>query len=422
MRSISDVPRPAGRKRTIEVPQSQLAITFDPQARVEEIRKLIHAQLEVSVLATFYKMMENEKLSLCGERFSRKGDEKLYSGGSALGSVFLQGQHVPVKRERMRNKKEEVMLKSYEAFRDRDVITDEVMRMLMNGVSTRDYSHAIQKISENSGLSHGSVSEAFKMASQKDLDEINGRSLEGYKFAAMMFDGIEYAGSMVVVGVGIPQNGPKVMLGLIEGASENAQVCKDLMSNLTSRGLKIEGKTLVVIDGSKALKKAVKNTWAEKAVIVRCRIHKMRNILEYLTKPYHAEARRRLNAAWAMNDYESAKEGMLKTLKWLEGISQSAANSLEEGLEETLTLHRLGVPEILRKSLATTNIIESVFSIIRARTSRVKNWRKGKNQICRWAAAGLMLAQKRMRQIRGYKYLPLLIEKLNKIEIVKEVA
>lgn len=410
------------RKRNIEVPQSQLPITFDPQARVEEIRTLIRAKLEGSMLATFYEMMNDELLMMCGDRFSRKGDQKYHRGGSVAGSIYVHGQRTPVQRPRVRGENREIELKSYSTLRDRDVISDEVMNTLMHGVSTRDYDYVIDKISQNSGLPRSSVSDAFKKASQKDLDKINGRSLAAHKFVVLMIDGIEFAGTTVVVALGVPLIGPKVLLGLIEGASENAQVCKDLLTSLIERGFSFDGRILVVIDGAKALKKAVHDVFGNKAEIARCRVHKMRNVLEYLSKSYHAEARRRLNAAWAMNSYAAAKPEMIKTLRWLENISISAANSLEEGLEETLTLHRLEIPEALRKSLISTNIIESVFSIVRTRTARVKNWKKGKNQISRWAAAGLLLAEKRIRRIRGYKHLPLLIEKLNNIDLLKEVA
>jgi transposase-like protein len=408
-------------KRIVAVAQSQLPVPFDPAARAEELRKLLYAELDRSVVRTVYDLMRREVASLCGEPFSRKGDARLHRGGWAEGSIYLRGQRLPIVRPRVRADKGERDLQSYRAFRDRDVLSDDVARLLIRGVSTRDFGEAIDHIAEATALGRTTLSEAFKYASQKHLEELNGRSLADYRFPVLFFDGIEFAEMTLVVGLGITEKGEKVVLGLREGASENGEVCKDLMSSLVERGISVAaGQVLVVIDGSKALRKAIEGVWGKRALVARCRLHKTRNVLEYLSKSYHAEARRRLNAAWGMNEYEAAKAELGKTVRWLAGINESAAASLEEGLEETLTLHRLGLPEILRKSLASTNVIESAFSVVRARASRVKRWRSG--QVARWAAAGLAFAEKRMKRIRGYKYLPLLIGKLQTLDVTREVA
>jgi len=410
-------------KRIVPVPQSQFSFPFDPVSRAEEIRRVLFEQLDTAVVAAVSKMMTDEVLTLSGKHFARKGGERLHRGGSAPGSIYLRGQRLAVRRPRVNKNGKERDLQSYKAFEDYDVFSQDVARLLMHGVSTRDYSQAIDQIADGVPLGRSAVSDAFKYATQKHLDELNGRRLEKQNFVVLFMDGIEFAGMAVVVALGITQNGEKVILGLREGASENGQVCTDLIGSLLERGLLFDGKILVVIDGSKALKKAVQSTWGDRAVIARCRVHKTRNVLEYLSKSYHAEARRRLNAAWNMNEYEAAKTELLKVVRWLTSINESAASSLEEAFEETLTLHRLGLPEILRKSLSSTNVIESAFSIVRARTSRVKNWRKGRGQILRWSATGLAFAEKRMKKIRGHKYLALLVEKLGrKVDLVCEVA
>ena len=413
------------RKGTVQDPQSQSHFSFplDPKARAEEIRSHLRDQLKGSIVAGVYKMMVDEVKAYCGEGFDRKGETLMHRGGSAPGSVYYMGQRIPIQRLRVRSAKGEKALHSYEAFRDRDAISEEVARAMLHGVSTRDYSQAFDQIAKGSALCHSAVSSAFKYATQKHLDLMNGRSLKEYTFAAFFFDGIHFAGATVLVALGVTEKGEKLILGLREGASENSEVCKDLIESLIERGLAFEGSMLVVIDGSKALKKAIQAVWADRAIIARCRIHKMRNVLEYLSKSYHAEARRRLNAAWGAKDYETAKTELLKTARWLRQISESAASSLEDGLEESLVMHKLNLPEILRKSLSSTNVIESAFSIVEARTSRVKNWRKGKGQVMRWAAAGLLVAEKRMHAIRGYKYLPLLTGQLKKkVEVMEAVA
>lgn len=422
MRTVILRKEPPMRKRIVVVPESQLPVAFDPEARAEEIRRILYAQLEQAVVTTACELMRREVESLCGRPFSRKQDGQLFRGGWAPGSIYLRGQRVPVERLRVRSPEGEKDLQSYQAFRDRDVLSEDVARRMLQGVSTRDFEQAIDRIAEATALKRSAVSEAFKYASQKQLDLLNGRSLADYRFLVLFFDGIEWAGSSVVVGLGITEAGQKVVLGLREGASENSSVATDLITSLVERGLRLEGRILVVIDGAKALKKAIQNVWGDGAVIGRCRIHKTRNVLEYLSRSYHAEARRRLNAAWGMNDEAAAKAELGKVVRWLESISESAARSLEEGLEETLTLHRLGLPEILRKSLASTNVIESAFSIVRDRTRRVKNWRKSRGQVSRWCAAGLLLAEKRMKKIRGYKYLGLLAAKLGNVDVPSEVA
>lgn len=409
-------------KRIVPVPQSQFAIPFDPRVRAEEIRRALREQMKLTVVQAVQRMMLDEVKAYCGEEFARKGDRLMYRGGSTRGRIFQQGQWIPVQRPRVRTRKSEKALQSYEAFRDRDVICEEVTRLMLHGVSTRDYSQAFDRIAEGTALAHSAVSSAFSYATQKHLDRINGRSLKEYTWAALFFDGINFADTTVLVGLGITEKGEKVILGLREGASENSEVCKDLIESLIERGLTFQGSMLVVIDGSKALKKALQAVWGDRALIARCRIHKMRNVLEYLPKSYHAEARRRLNSAWGTKEYETAKTEMAKAVRWLRDISESAANSLEDGLEESLLMQRLNLPDILRKSLASTNVIESAFSIVEGRTSRVKNWRKGKTQVMRWAAASLLQAEKRMNRIRGYKYLPLLVEQLRKKIDVKEAV
>ena len=399
-------------------PESML----DPVARAQELRQLLRAKVILTVTTGATKLLEDEVLHLCGAAFSRKGRENLYRGGSAPGVMLWEGQQIPIKRPRVRGAGREVPLTSYQDLRSLEGVSEEITRLLLCGISSRDYGPAMARISEAASISKSQVSEAFGYATRKHLDQINGRDLSAYRFVVLFFDGIAFAGTVVVVGLGITDTGEKVVLGLREGASENAEVCGDLISSLKERGLQVPSRILVVIDGAKALAKAVRSAWGSRALIARCRLHKARNVLEYLPESYQAEARRRMNAAWNMNEYSEAKAELAKVVQWLSGINESAAESLKEAFEETLVMHRLRLPEILRKSLATTNVIESAFSIVRERTRRVKNWRSGRDQVTRWAAAGLLVAEKRIRRIRGYKFLPLLVEALTKLDPEKEVA
>ena len=400
------------------------SLLLNAERRTQEIRRLLKADLDLTVAVAALRLMKEEVKLYCGEAFCRKGEAGLfYRGGSAAGSILWQGQTIPLQRPRVRADGKEVDLKSYQAFRSLEAVSDEISALLLSGVSTRDYGAVIDRIAQGVPLAKSSVAEAVQYATRKHLDLVNGRDLSQYKFVALFFDGIDFAGTTVLVGLGITDQAEKVVLGLREGASENAQVCKDLIASLIERGLNLAAaRVLVVIDGAKALKKAVEATWGSRTVIARCRVHKMRNVLEYLPKSVHAEARRRISAAWGQSDYSSAREELLKAVEWLERVNEGAAGSLKEGFEETLALHRLRLPEILRKSLSSTNVIESPFSIVRERTRRVKNWRRGRDTISRWAAAGLLQAEKRMRKIRGHKQLALLVQALEKLDAVKEVA
>lgn len=193
---------------------------------------------------------------------------------------------------------------------------------------------------------------------------------------------------------------------------KNSTVVQHLLDDLIERGLDATQPMLIVLDGSKALRKAVDKTFGDRCAVQRCQIHKRRNVKDHLPAEYQGSADQRIRTAYAMRDYEQAKEQLLKTVAWLEGINPSAASSLKEGLEETLTLHRLGLPEPLRKSLQSTNLIESALSVAADVTGRVKRWRGGDMRL-RWSAAGLLMAEKRFRRVRGYKLMPKLFATLD---------
>ena len=256
------------------------------------------------------------------------------------------------------------------------------------------------------------------------MDSANGRDLSAYTFIGMYIDGIEFAGVNLIVALGVTAEGEKLVLGLKEGGSENAEVCKDLLNSLTERGFKKLDYILITIDGSKALRKAIERVFGESAFVQRCQEHKIRNVQSYLPKSYCQEVRRRMMAAYNMNDYNSAKEALERTVRWIRNISEEAARSLEEGMEETLTVHRLELPYSLRKTFRTTNPIESILSVARADSGRVKNWKTGHDQVSRWGASLLLTHEKRMRKIQGYSSLPFLIAKLDakKLALSERIA
>jgi transposase-like protein len=205
--------------------------------------------------------------------------------------------------------------------------------------------------------------------------------------------------------LGVDLQGKKHTLGLVQGATENSVVVQQLLDDLIERGLDAARPMLIVLDGSKALRKAVRQTLGDRSPVQRCQIHKRRNVKELLPKEYQRSVDQRIRAAYGMKDYEQAKTQLEKTAAWLEGINPSAAASLREGLEETLTLHRLGLPESLRRSFQSTNLIESALSVASDVSDNVKRWRAGDMRL-RWIAAGLLAAERQFRRVRGHQLMP----------------
>jgi putative transposase len=240
------------------------------------------------------------------------------------------------------------------------------------------------------------------------------RRWDNTRLVAIFIDGKAYDGEMMIVAVGVKADGTKVLLGLRQGATENAEVCKDLLEDLQNRGVATDQMTLFVLDGSQSLRAAVKRVWGRHALIARCQVHKRHNIKEYLAHECWGELDRRLNEAWYGDDCDQALVKLKQTAGWLEGINPDAARSLREGLEETLTVVRLGIPDLLRQTLSSTNVIESAFSVSGSVSDRVKRWKSGAMR-WRWCAAGLMFAEEKFRRVKGYRLMPKLIAALDEI-------
>jgi len=256
------------------------------------------------------------------------------------------------------------------------------------------------------------VSRHWKAISTKELQKITERSLQDIDPVAILIDGVHFDEHVLVVSLGVSADGQKHILGIRQGATENAELCKELLGDMIRRGLQIDQRYLFVLDGSKALRTAVKRTFGDCAVIQRCQVHKRANVLSYLPKRYHFQIRSRLNMAWDMTGYPDAKKELETLVEELEEINESAARSLEEGLEDTLTLHRLGVPPALRRSLRSTNLIENCFSTTKQKFCRnVKHW-KNANMVLRWGGTMLRKAEKQFRRVKGYRTIPSLVATL----------
>jgi transposase-like protein len=263
-------------------------------------------------------------------------------------------------------------------------------------------------------MSKSAVSRCFVQATARSVEQLVERRFDGVRFAALVLDGVEYAGEVLVVALGITVEGTKCVLGLRQGATENTQVCAALLEELRERGVATELPTLILIDGSKALRAAVERVFGARALVQRCQVHKKRNVQAHVPQQHWPEVERRLAQAYAAEDYETALRSLKTTAAWLQRLSPDAAASLREGMEETLTVVRLGVGPTLRRTLSTTNTVESALSVTRMVTARVKRWRPG-DMRQRWCAAGLLRAEAKFRRIKGYRELPELIRKLEAI-------
>jgi transposase-like protein len=386
-----------------------------------QIRERVRNELRDSAQAFVHGLFLEEVEALCGPAFSRKGPEGCYRGGSDPGSVILEGQRVKVKKARVKKDGKDVELQTYAALQGFDLLQDRVLKHMVRGVSTRSYDGLLKEVSGGLGLKKSSVSKAFLRGSRQALDSINGRDLSGYEWAALMIDGIEFAGTAVIVVLGITAQGKKLVLGLKRGDTENSETVKDLLQELLNRGLRRDQPFLFVLDGSKALRKAVHQVFGERFPVQRCVRHKERNALRYLAKSDHLEFRRRWKLIHGMARHSDARQHLEQLVHWLQSRNLEAAASIEEASGETLTVIELGASASLRKTLLSTNPIESGFDKVRARTNRVRRWRKNRDQIERWAAAALLATEKGFRAIRGANGLPAFIAEIRRKNLPTQV-
>lgn len=334
--------------------------------------------------------------------------------GRQPGFVHWNGRKVTFPNMRVRSfDGEEVKLSSYAKFQEDGNEGLLALREMMRGISTRNYHEGIEGFMRGYGMKRSSVSRGFIRASAAKLKELLERDLSKLDLVALFMDGVGFQGHLQVVAMGVDTKGCKHVLGLWQGATENQVVCQSLLDDLIRRGLDAEKRYLFVIDGGKGLRAAIQRTFGKRGEVQRCQEHKKRNVVEHLPKHLQAEFRRKMSAAYGMTDYTEAKRALEACMRELERINPSAAASLREGMEETLTLHRLGVPAALRVSLSTTNPMESPFATVRERTWRVRRWRNA-DQTQRWAAAALLRAEKAWRRVKGATSMDVLVEALRR--------
>jgi putative transposase len=376
------------------------------------LRKGVGELIRQAGLQLMDLLMQEEVRELAGERSERQTERTANRWGSERGYCVVMGQKVPIQRPRVRTTDDkEVRLGSYEMFHRGEPLTETVWEKLMLGLSTRNYGQAIRQFTEAYGLEKSAVSEHFIEASRAKLKKMMERRLDKTRLCALLIDATPFQGQQMVAALGIDEYGRKMILGIRQGATENATVVGELLGDLVDRGLDFNEPRLYILDGGKALTAAVKKHAGESAAIQRCQVHKRRNVLDHLTDEQKPAVAKKLNAAYALEGYDAAKAALNTLHRELMDLNPSAARSLGEGMDETLTIHRLHLPAQLRKTMASTNVIESAFSIVEKVCKNVKRWHGG-DQRERWVGSGLLVAENQFRRITGYKLIPILMEEL----------
>ncbi len=369
----------------------------------ESRMSMIQALIPLGLMAVSEEL-QREVGELAGERYSRGGDIKRW--GENPGSVFLGDQKVKVPVPRVRDvvKEMEVPLASYERLQSPQLIDDMALSRVIHGMSQRNYEKAAIQVPETFGIKKTSTCRRFIRASAKKLKELLERDLSSHDIVAIFIDGKCFAENEIVIALGVTITGEKVLLGFVETTTENHVVCRQFLNGLKDRGLNLENEILFILDGGQGLNKGVKEAMGERAVIQRCQWHKRENVLKYLDKKIHARFRAKLQAAYDQPTYDKAKARLEAIRRELRLINQSAVASLEEGLEETLTLHRLGMFTKIGTSFKTTNCIENVNKLLATQTDRVDRWQNS-NQRQRWVATAMMNIEPRLKKVKGHVHL-----------------
>ena len=369
---------------------------------------LLALSVEVG-LGVLRELLEQEVDELVGPKGKWNRDRTAVRHGHEDGEVTLGGQRVGVERPRVRTAdgESEVPLSTYEHFADRDQLEDVVLERMLAGVSTRQYRRVQEPVgtevqADARSTSKSAVSRTFVQRTRDQLWRLMNRPLADVRLAVLMLDGIELHGYTNIVALGITTEGEKLALGLWDGSTENATVAAALLADLVDRGLDVEQGLLFVIDGSKALRKAIRQVFGNDVPVQRCVQHKQRNVLDHLPERDREPVKARLRRAWKETDHDGALEQLNLLALELDRAHPGAAASLREGMEETLTVTRLGITGKLKLTLQSTNPCESMISTVRVIHRNVKHWSSG-DMCLRWTAAGMLKAETRFRKVEGYR-------------------
>lgn len=407
------------------------------QINRKKISWLLEQELDVKITALQHHIdisrmlvndiLEDEVSRYAGSwyRHDKPHDGRYSRWGTNPGSIKLGDRRIRLAVPRLYDNESgsSKPLEAYNKLREIESINDRILKAVLLGLSTRDYEQVIGNLLDGFGLSSSSVSNEFIEQSGKKLEDFENRDLSDYDFVSLFIDGKYLAKEQIIIVLGVTIQGDKIPIGFVQSHSENSNVIKDLLKNLIDRGLRYEEGLLCVIDGSKGLHKAIKETFGMYALIHRCQWHKRENVLKYLNENKQDHYRKRINKAYRADDYDEARKLIKEIINDLRTDNLSASRSMEEGMEETLTLHRLGLVEDFRRSFATTNCIENLNSQIEKYLRKVKYW-KTSSQKYRWVASALLDVEYRMRKVDNYSKLSVMRKKIkHELNIeTKEVA
>lgn len=405
---MKSVVRIQGQGKVKDVGLRGLATLPVPES-VDTTVALIQALIPLGLTAVA-EALKAEVVALAGERYSRTGGlPGVVRWCQQRGSVYLADQKLPITYRRVRDLpgNREVPLVTYQRLQQPRQADRGVLLKVLRGLSCRAYAECAEAVPAAFGLSPSTISRRFIRASARQLRVLCERRLDAYDFVALFLDGKTFAADAMVIALGITLTGEKVLLGFVQTGTENERVCTAFLRALLERGLRAEQGLLCIIDGAKGLRKGLQAVFGSQALVQRCQWHKRENVVGYLPTVQQAAWRRKLQAAYEQPRYPEAKAALHRLRQELRLVNASAVTSLDEGLEETLTLHRLGLFEALGRSLKTTNCLESIMAQVGQRTDKIDHWRTS-DQKQRWVATALLDIEPRLRRIKGYRHLPLL--------------
>jgi putative transposase len=382
-------------------------------AFVAHLRQGLLAASTAVGLEVMDELMAVEVTEVAGPRGKHNPQRMAMRHGTQPGTVTLGGRRLGVRRPRVRSTGEdahELELESYRVFASTDLLAEGMVARMLAGLSTRRYPAGLEPVGQAveqaaAGTSKSSVSRRFVAATAERLAGLLSRRLDEERWLVVFLDGFGMGEHLLVGALGVAEDGTKVPLGVVEGTTENKAVCIRLVADLRDRGLDAERGVLFVVDGGKALDRAIRAVFGAKALIQRCRRHKERNVTEHLPEAERPLVQRRLRAAWALGDADQARAELEQLARSLDRKRPGAAASLREGMAETLTVTRLGVGGSLLQTVESTNPVESMIEIVRDHAGRVKRWSSGEMAL-RWAAAGMLAAEAQFRRVKGYRELP----------------
>ncbi len=372
---------------------------------------LVHQLGMQAVLA----MLEDERTRLCGERYKHDASRQATRGGSVRGELALGGRRVALRRPRVVDRHgREVPLDTWEGLASRDPLDLRALEQMAIGVATRKYARSLESLPadvETRGASKSAVSRRFVALTAEKLTAWMARPLGDLDIWAVFIDGIHFGEHIVLCALGVDATGAKHVLGLWEGATENETACKAMLENLVSRGLKPNRSRLFIIDGSKGLRSAIRSFFGRKTLVQRCQVHKIRNVLGHLPDDRHADVRAAMREAYKCTKVETAKRLLNNLARSLQKKHPSAASSLREGLDETLTVIGLGLSPALTRSFSTTNPVENLNGRIRTTARRVKRWDDG-TMVLRWVLVGVLEAERGFRRLKGHQDMKTFVTRL----------